>query len=380
VATASSSAEIRLLQRFQRHWLVTLLGLLATILLSVAALQLVPARYTAKADLLLTPPQANPAATANGNPNPYIQLGGLQPLADVVSRTMMSGSMRTRLHAKGVTSSYTVVRDTTTDGPILTVTTSAKSGAAALNDLKLILAAGQPELSRLQAAESVPTRDQVTIATVAADTVAGLSRKSQIRATLVAVVGGLVGTALAVSVLDMIQVRRRARSLRSRPVAAAASATPPTPSAAPATAATPAASHNGLSDRVLARSRAFMGPISTRRAATPHPADATERIEVVNGAPGPEHVGSSEFDAPTLHAAGYDRAAKDTPRTPPASPRHRPLPGAEPLDAVPPLRTTRRVPPRLSHPASGDGASESAETDAEAPERDSNGRVSTHSP
>jgi hypothetical protein len=149
----------------------------------------------------------------------------------------------------------------------------------------------------------------------------------------------------------------------------------------PATPATPAASSNGLSGRVLARSRAFMSPISHRQAATPHPADATELLEVANSGPVPEHVGSAEFDAPTLHTAGYDTATQDAPKTLSASPpRRRPLPGPESLDGVTPLRTTRRVRARLAPPAPGRGASESAETDAEASQRDSNGRVSTHSP
>jgi hypothetical protein len=344
LTTASTSPEIRLLQRFTRCWPVAVLGLLATILLSVAVLALVPARYTAKADLLLTPPPTNPTATSTGNPNPYIQLGGLQPLADVVSRNMMSSGVRATLHAKGVTSSYAVVRDTTTDGPLLTLSTSGTSAAAALKDLSTIIAAAGPQLSRLQAAESVPISNRVTIAAVAKDTAAATSRKSQIRATLVAVVAGLLGTALAVSVVDTILIRRRARRMR-RPGATVAAAHPAF-----------AASGDGRSGQGLARSRAFLRPLARRRVPVPQPPGSSDRAA--------------------------DVPAEPTFAEPDAAARHRPLPGLEPVDgATTPIRSGRRIRSRVTPPASGIAEPPDANgPDAEAAGRGSDSRVGTHSP
>jgi hypothetical protein len=211
VATATfSTPESRLRQRFVRQWPIAIAGLIATVVLCVATMRLVPPSYSTKASLLLTPPKTSPTATTTGNPNPYMELGGLQPLADVVSRAMMSSSSLTSLSKAGLIGSYTVVRDTTTDGPILTVTTKAKTPEAALTDLRLVLRLTGPQLTSLQADEGVADQDRVTTTVVARDTQASASRKSQIRALVVALVFGLVGTALAVSVVDRLMQRRRA--------------------------------------------------------------------------------------------------------------------------------------------------------------------------
>lgn len=349
----STPPEIRLLQRFQRRWPVALLGLLATVLLAVAVLSLVPARYVAKADLLLTPPPAAPTATTNGNPNPYIQLGGLLPLADVVARNMMSSGVRTQLHAKGVSSSYTVVRDTTTDGPLLTVTTTGNSPAAALKDLSTIIGAAGPQLNQLQSGETVPAKDRVKIAAVAKDSVASISRKSQIRAMLVAVVGGLVGTAVAVSVVDSILARRRARRLR-RPRTTAQAAVEPAPTA----------NGNGLARPVAVRSRSLLAAVSSRLA--------------------PRSATAGDGDAGQAAVDGADLAA------PAANPtqRSRPLPGPEPLDAAAPVRSGRRIRPHVSPPPSQSPEAaepngrdpEAHETGADVPGRGSDSRVGTRSP
>lgn len=219
MATAmSSTPEIRLLRRFVRQWPIAVAGVIATVVLCAATLRLVPPSYSTKASLLLTPPPTAPTATATGNPNPYMQLGGLQPLADIVSRTMMSSSSLTALRKAGLVGSYTAVRDTTTDGPLVTVTTTAKTPQAALTDLRLVLNLAGPQLNSLQANQDVTSKNRVSTIVVARDTHASASRKSQIRALLVALVVGLVGTALAVSVVDLLTQRRRASKRSGRTV------------------------------------------------------------------------------------------------------------------------------------------------------------------
>ena len=219
MATASSSTpESRLRQRFVRQWPIAVAGLIGTVVLCVATLRLVPPSYSTKADVLLTPPPTAPTLGTTGNPNPYMQLGGLQPLADVVSRTMMSGATLSALQKAGLVGSYTVIRDATTDGPIVTVTTKAATPAAALNDLRLVLNMTGPQLNRLQIAEGVADNYRVTATAVSRDTQASASRKSQIRGLAVALVIGLLGTALAVSVVDRLRQRRSAPESSGRSV------------------------------------------------------------------------------------------------------------------------------------------------------------------
>ncbi|HEY7049800.1 MAG TPA: hypothetical protein VH373_21465 [Jatrophihabitantaceae bacterium] len=236
MATAiSSTPEIRLLRRFVRQWPIAVAGLIITVVLCAATIRLVPPSYATKASLLLTPPQTPATAATTGNPNPYMQLGGLQPLADIVSRAMMSSSSLAALRKAGLEGSYTVTRDTTTDGPLVTVTTKAKTPEAALTNLRLVLNLAGPQLNTLQANQGVVPKNRVSTIVVARDTQANKSRKSQIRALVVALVAGLVGTALAVSVVDLLMQRRRAPKQAGRAVRRLTTA--PTPAEARAESA-----------------------------------------------------------------------------------------------------------------------------------------------
>lgn len=222
-----STPESRLLRRFVRQWPIAVAGVIATVVLCAATLHLVPPSYSTKASLLLTPPQTAPTSTTTGNPNPYMQLGGLQPLADIVSRAMMSSSSLATLRRAGLAGSYTVARDMTTDGPLVTVTTKAKTPAAAVTDLRLVLNLAGPQLNTLQANQGVVPKNRISTIVVARDTQASKSRKSQIRALVVALVVGLVGTALAVSVVDLLMQRRRAPKQSARTVRRLAPAVAP---------------------------------------------------------------------------------------------------------------------------------------------------------
>jgi hypothetical protein len=220
VTIASSAPETRLRQRFIRRWPIGFVGIVATVALCLAAFSFVPPTFTATADVLLVPPPTSPTATATGNANPYITLGGMQPLADVVARAVTSSATLAQLRRQGLTGSYTVIRDANTDGPILTVTTKDKNAVATLADLSLVLATAQPQLDRLQSQQLVSRKDRVTATVVARDSAANASRKSQIRALVVAVVAGVVGTALVVSAADTLLIRlgnrRKIRRERSR--------------------------------------------------------------------------------------------------------------------------------------------------------------------
>jgi hypothetical protein len=205
-------------QRFARQWPIAIAGLIATVVLCVATMRLVGPSYSAKASLVLTPPPTAPTATTTGNLNPYLQLNGMQGLADVFSLAMTSSSARATLQKAGFIGLYTVARDTTSDGPIVTVATKAKTPEGALADLRMVLSMAGPQLARLQASQVPDNKNLATTTVVSRDTQASASRKSQIRALAVALVVGLLGTALAVSTVDMVMQRRRARKGYGRSV------------------------------------------------------------------------------------------------------------------------------------------------------------------
>jgi hypothetical protein len=205
-------------QRFARQWPIAVAGLIATVLLCAAAMHKVGPSYSAKASLVLTPPPTAATTAGTGNPNPYLNLNGLQGLADIFSLAMTSSSARATLLRTGFAGSYTVARDTNSDGPIVTVTTKAKTPEGALADLRMVLSMAGPQLARVQAGQVPDNKDLATTTVVSRDTQASASRKSQIRALAVALVVGLLGTALAVSAVDTLRQRRRARKGYARSV------------------------------------------------------------------------------------------------------------------------------------------------------------------
>jgi capsular polysaccharide biosynthesis protein len=214
-----------------RRWYVVLVGLVVTAALAVGAMHVVPATYSAKADVLLLPPKAPDSE------NPYLGLGDLAPVASALARNVLSDATSVRLAADGITKNYSVVVDSTVSAPIMLVTASGNTSADALTAVERVTAIVAPTLLQLQQAQDVPTKDLITSTVIHTDKSATAIRKSQTRAVLIAIVLGLVLTGLAAALIDRMALRRRRRG----PGDAGRSAPTEKNSAATPTIATPSA-------------------------------------------------------------------------------------------------------------------------------------------
>ena len=214
-----------------QRWYFTLVGLLATALLCGLAAIAVPVKYQARAQILLLPPHTSVGTGGN----PYLALGGLQAASDVLARAMSDGKTYQLLRGQGVTGTYTVARDLTTSGPILLVVAEDGTAAGALNTLSGILSQAAPRLRQLQDDLSVPQNTRLTSNVFTQDSVAGIQRKSQLRAILVAFAAGVFVTIMLVSAADSLLSRRRRRRLaRSGWTSSGRSADPNAPANEPA--------------------------------------------------------------------------------------------------------------------------------------------------
>src|ERR1700729_108669 len=120
VAQLSADLNTSFLGRVVRRWYIALVGVLVTAGLCVTAAVMVPASYSEIADVLLVPPLVpitSAGQTSISDPNPYISLNGLQPLADVMALSMLSGTDLVNLKNNGLTGSYTVTEDLVTNSP-----------------------------------------------------------------------------------------------------------------------------------------------------------------------------------------------------------------------------------------------------------------------
>lgn len=209
------------LQALRRNWPVAVAGVLLTVGLVGMAASLVPASYVATSQMVLLPPAAQPSGSETTEVNPYLNLAGLQGMADIVARSMMDDETVRTLKRAGATS-YTVQHDTLSAAPVLLVTAEERSPARARSALVAVTKQVPRSTARLQAATTMDRRFYVTTSVVAGPGDLQRSGKSQLRAVGVALVAGLVMTQLSVSLFDAWRQRRARMAAGRSPTAGVA--------------------------------------------------------------------------------------------------------------------------------------------------------------
>jgi hypothetical protein len=197
-----------------RRWYVTLPGLIFVAAISVLTASKVPPKYQANSYVLLLPP----ASSVGPGGNQFLALGGLEATTDVLARAMSDIATVNALQAEGVgPSDYVVVRDASTSGPVLQVTTTDKTAAQALADNALVVVRLAPTLAQLQQSVNVNPIDQVTAKRINQAREATVQLKSQLRALLVVIALGLILVIIVAALVDgpMSTRAERRRSARS---------------------------------------------------------------------------------------------------------------------------------------------------------------------
>ena len=182
-----------------------------------------------------------PVSIVNGKQtNPYMQLGGLEGVADVLSTSISDASVGEALQKQGIEAEYEVTRDFTRSAPVLMIQVKAPTEDDASKAQDLLLKQVPELLVNLQAAAGVAPTSRVAATTITRDKRATVNRKNQIRLVLVAGVGGVAGTYLFTSLLDSVLSNRRRKkgaTTPSRPPATGGPAEPrgqpPVPAAEP---------------------------------------------------------------------------------------------------------------------------------------------------
>ena len=181
-----------------RRWYVVVAGLVVTAGLCVAAATLVPPHYEVKTSVVLLP---GPTTVGKGG-NPYLSLGNLEGVAAILARAMSDGAVTQKLLKQGASKDYLVATDPTTAGPVLLITSDAKTAADSLKTRELILKELPVRLSVLQESAQVPTRSLISLSTLSQDEQPTMVRKSQIRALFLAFALGICTTLGCAALLD----------------------------------------------------------------------------------------------------------------------------------------------------------------------------------
>lgn len=195
------------MRTLRRRWILTTTLLLLTLVGAALAWVKIPGPYQAESMVVLIP--SHQTSIVNGN-NPYLSFGGSENVAgDIVLRQMMAPQTVVSLAARGYASSYEVVDDPSTSGPILDITVTGSNQSQVEATLQGVTAATQAKLLALQA--NLKPTDQITSMVASQDPSAHLLVSKKAR-TLVMVVGlGLILTYAIPQIVDAEISRRRGR-------------------------------------------------------------------------------------------------------------------------------------------------------------------------
>lgn len=216
-----------------RRWYVALLGVVATAALVLAASTLIGPTYQITANVLLVPPPAKPGS------NPYLELGGLEPVADVLARSLSDYPVSAKLKAAGLSGKFVVGRDQTVSGPVLLLTTEASTATEARNLMTALVGLVAPQLRDLQAHASVPVTAMLTTQLLYDAHDPKRVTKTQMRGEVAAGVVGLLMTLVVIIGLDRLlrgRTQRRTAAKNSGENAGRVAVGPPTAGSAPGTA------------------------------------------------------------------------------------------------------------------------------------------------
>jgi hypothetical protein len=190
-----------------RRWYVLVAGLLLTGGLAILVLRFVPLTYDAKASVLLLPP----ANVVTDGGNPFLNLGGLDVVAGVLSKSLTDTSSVNSIIPKSSHAKYTVEPDPTVSGSVLLVTATDRSSDGAFAVLDQVLALAKTRLQTLQNSVDAKGGTQVRMMVITNNTVADPNTSTLVRTLIVVVAVGLVLTALLAVSIDALARRRSSR-------------------------------------------------------------------------------------------------------------------------------------------------------------------------
>lgn len=205
-----------------RYKIATLPIVLLTLLGLFYILEIEPPTYEAKASVLLTNPPNPPSASqiaadpklarVNTN-NPLASLGNLDLVADVVIEVVSSPASKQSLVQVGVNPNYQLTLDSAYGSPpAINITGVGSNAPEAIQSAQLLADAVSQGLLKLQQNQHINSGYMIDSIEYVKPTTASVSSSGKLR-TLIAVFGvGIILLLVAVSIAQMLEIRRKNRS------------------------------------------------------------------------------------------------------------------------------------------------------------------------
>jgi hypothetical protein len=211
-----------------RQWVTVLLGLVLTAAACFAAVGAVPPTYRATASVVLLP---GAQTLTEEDSNPFLYLGGTNPMRDVVARSVMADAVSERLLDGAVETTYQVYPDATA-APILVAVAEGPTSAQSVRTLEAVLEQIDRSLVEIQDGHGVVQDARVVSQQLSVQTEADQVLSSTVRAAVAVAVLGTCLTLLGAVWVDALRRSRRARkdeagaALDEEPTVDAEEATP----------------------------------------------------------------------------------------------------------------------------------------------------------
>ena len=186
-----------------KRWYILFPGLLIAVAIAVGAWFAIPPGYSRSATQLIVPGESS---IPEGG-NPYLYLGGLVPAADVLVRAVGSENTLNDVAEKYPGIDIEISRDATAAGPMILITVTAKTDAAAKNVLTMLTDRTATVLDELQAVESIPEANRMTVIPVTVDEQSIEESRSRF---LAAAGAGIVGILLTLVIASLACASGRA--------------------------------------------------------------------------------------------------------------------------------------------------------------------------
>jgi hypothetical protein len=192
------------LSALRRRWYVVLISILAAAGAGYSAWGTVPPQYERVGTQLLLPG----LATIPEDANPYLYVGGLYQIADVIVRAIGPEDIA-EIAGENPGTEIVVERDQSA-GAVVVVTVTASSDAAAEASLDDMLVVTERTLGELQDEQRIPEDQRVSLSPLTQATESTVIQKT--RMLITALVGGVLlvgGIGAAVLIDSLVRARRR---------------------------------------------------------------------------------------------------------------------------------------------------------------------------
>lgn len=196
-----------LLLGLRRRWYLVIVGVAASVALAWFVYTEVPVSYTARSSVLLLPPLS---VTPEGE-NPFLNLSGMGPAMDVLTRRVDADVVRNPLEDAFPDAGYVVFADSSTSGPMVVAETTAPTAEAALKVLDAVHEELITSLDAMQADLAVPDVARITLTDVSVDREATLDSSTRTQFVVAAGGAGVGITILLTAIIDGLIMARRAR-------------------------------------------------------------------------------------------------------------------------------------------------------------------------